>query len=232
MWTRDLHLAGRVERWKAGYMWTRHTHRHHHTTLLTCGNTCTNTTNENTGHRTEDSWRWHIFTQEYTASESYYIQLQMFAVKKKKNNPAYSNKCLGQKKPPEHCQPGGKQLLNHKRSFILECKRQKERGGKDRERFVIAPGCPFNVRLTHCLPKFCGIYVSLLTETCICACASAHVQYPCITTTFKQSANPTGHVTALKRCSVRTVQHCHQRELGGTETGYYFTWEQFAYHFL
>lgn len=131
MWTRDLQLAGRVERWKAGYMWTRHTHRHHHTTLLTCGNTCTNTTNENTGHHIENSWREHIFTQTYTASKSYYIQLHMFEVKKT----AYSNKCLGQKnKNPEHGQPGGKQLLNHKRSFILECKRprdrKRERGGR------------------------------------------------------------------------------------------------------
>lgn len=48
----DEQPAAHRKRWKmeAGYMWARHTHPRQRTTLLTCGNTCTNTTNENTNH--------------------------------------------------------------------------------------------------------------------------------------------------------------------------------------
>lgn len=46
---------------------------------------------------------------------------------------------------------------------VQDIETQKEKGKEDTEKLVIAAGCPFNVRLTHCLPKLHGIYVSLLT---------------------------------------------------------------------
>lgn len=63
MWTKDPQLTGRVERWMQDTC-GRQTHPPTLTTLLTCGNKRTNITNENTGRRTEDSWR-DIFTQTY-----------------------------------------------------------------------------------------------------------------------------------------------------------------------
>lgn len=105
MWMRDLQPTGRVEIWKQDTCGRDTPTRHRCTTLLTCGNACTNTTHKNTGHFIKDCRRQHLFTQ--TASESCYIQQQM--------------------KNPEHCQPCGKHLLNHKRSVILECNRQTDR---------------------------------------------------------------------------------------------------------
>lgn len=166
---------------EAGYMWTRHTHWQQSTTLLTCGNTCTNTTDENSGPSYCDLSTFY--------SESYSIQQQM----------------QWQKKDSEHCRPWGKQSVNHKRSFILKRRRQKERERQRgrTERFVTAPGCPFNVTLTHRLPKLLlylrvPFHSTMYTCMYICTCTvskyNQHIQ--------AISKSNSRYVTALRRCWV------------------------------
>lgn len=119
-----------------------------------------------------------------------------------------------------------KAITEHKRSFILKSKlqRQKERGEGKREichYTRMSSRCERCTLLAKtqwylCVPAHSTMYICVCVCMCICTCMVS--MYNHHIRAISQSNS--GCVTALKRCSVRTVPHCHQWELGGTEAGY------------
>lgn len=181
MWTRNPQLTGRADRWRQD----------------TCGRDTPTDSRAPPCSHVETHARILLMrtvahpTADLSTfySESYSIQQQM----------------QWQKKDSEHCRPWGKQSVNHKRSFILKRRRQKERERQRgrTERFVTAPGCPFNVTLTHRLPKLLlylrvPFHSTMYTCMYICTCTvskyNQHIQ--------AISKSNSRYVTALRRCWV------------------------------
>lgn len=200
MWTRP---AAHRKSWKmeAGHMWTRHAHRHHHTTLLTCGNTCTNTINENTGH-TRQLTSAHFHRNTYCFWKILHTATNVCSKKnlKKQSSLSFVESNYWITRGPSFWSARDRET-------------ERERGRTERDLSLhqdVLSMWDWRIACQNCVLSTCRFSHS---TTYVCACTFAHVQYLCITTTSKQSASPAAGMWQ----HLRGVQW----EPGGVETGYW-----------